>query len=157
MDTKANGMGAQEGHPKPGGRRSFAVLLSSRRNTSTSSCYVPSCVGLKLLFTRTFLGAIFSANRKFSLANVFPKEKYAFMLQQDSCRNYLPSLHQRLGGGFLPHSHARRLPSARGSPDRTPQRSAIPPQPEILEPAVPDHNQLHLRSSPWVKTAPRSQ
>lgn len=136
---------------------SGAAGLLDGRNTSTSSCNVLSYIGSKLLFTLTFLGAIFSANRKFSLTNVFSKEKTTFMLQQAFCRNCLPSLHQRLGGGFRSHSCARRLPSARRIPNRTPQRSAIPPHPEISEPAVPNHNQLHLRSCPRIKIAPRSQ
>lgn len=69
-------------HPKPGAKSSAAGkrgerggLVPARRDTSTSSCCLPSCVGLKLLFTPTSLDAIFSAKRKISLTNVFPRRK----------------------------------------------------------------------------------
>lgn len=55
---------------------------------------------------------------------------------------------------FSPSKTRRRFPL---SHREAPTRPRIPPHPKILKPAVPNLNQLHPRSFPWIKIAPRSK
>lgn len=55
---------------------------------------------------------------------------------------------------FSPSKTRRRFPL---SPREAPTRPHVPPHPKILKPAVPNLNQLHPRSFPWIKIAPRNK